>query len=150
MEFRPPFFMAMGATAYIHQLDEGLIVTSMRDQASWEFHTPQFHLSGRHGTVAALLVIPAYVYHWKPIKEIVILESSWRSWRSSCASYSLPWISAIRAVGMHPLYWATDFPSSLLAVDVVLKTTRHQRDHRDPHPLQPLLQKEPTSISPPP
>ena len=28
------FLMAVGAAAYLHQLDEGLIVTAMRDQVS--------------------------------------------------------------------------------------------------------------------
>ncbi|MBI5484280.1 MAG: polysulfide reductase, partial [Deltaproteobacteria bacterium] len=34
--------MAIGAVAYVQQLNEGLIVTNMRDQVSWGFYISNF------------------------------------------------------------------------------------------------------------
>ena len=45
----------------------------MRDQVSWGFYIGNFTFLVGVAAAAVLLVIPAYVYHWKPIKEIVIL-----------------------------------------------------------------------------
>jgi Ni/Fe-hydrogenase subunit HybB-like protein len=51
----------------------GLITTSMRDQVSWAFYIGNFTFLVGVAAAAVLLVIPAYVYNWKPIKEVVIL-----------------------------------------------------------------------------
>ncbi len=52
---------------------DGLIVTTMRDQVSWAFYIGNFTFLVGVAAAAVVLVIPAYVYHWKPIKEVVIL-----------------------------------------------------------------------------
>ena len=65
--------IAVGAIAYFHQLNQGLIATSMRDQVSWGFYIGNFTFLVGVAAAAILLVIPAYIYNWKPIKEIVIL-----------------------------------------------------------------------------
>jgi molybdopterin-containing oxidoreductase family membrane subunit len=51
----------------------GLIATNMRDQVSWGFYIGNFTFLVGVAAAAVLLVIPAYVYHWKPIKEVAIL-----------------------------------------------------------------------------
>ena len=61
-----------GALAYWRQLDTGLILTNMRDQVSWAFYIGNFTFLVGVAAAAVLLVIPAYVYHWKPIREIAI------------------------------------------------------------------------------
>jgi len=61
-----------GATAYLSQLSSGLIVTSMRDPVSWAFYIGNFTFLVGVAAAAVVLVIPAYVYDWKPIREIVI------------------------------------------------------------------------------
>ncbi|MCP4895823.1 MAG: polysulfide reductase NrfD [bacterium] len=61
-----------GATAYIDQIRDGLITTNMRDQVSWAFYIGNFTFLVGVAAAAVLLVIPAYVYNWKPIKEIAI------------------------------------------------------------------------------
>jgi len=61
-----------GAVAYYHQLNAGLILTNMRDQVSWAFYIGNFTFLVGVAAAAVLLVIPAYVYNWKPIKEIAI------------------------------------------------------------------------------
>lgn len=65
--------ITLGARAYLRQLDEGLAATSMRDQVSWAFYIGNFTFLVGVAAAAVLLVIPAYVYEWKPIKEVVIL-----------------------------------------------------------------------------
>jgi molybdopterin-containing oxidoreductase family membrane subunit len=65
--------VVLGFLAYLRQLDQGLISTAMRDQVSWGFYIGNFTFLVGVAAAAVLLVIPAYVYHWKPIKEVVIL-----------------------------------------------------------------------------
>ncbi len=65
--------IGIGATNYVHQLQVGLITTNMRDQVSWAFYIGNFTFLVGVAAAAVLLVIPAYVYNWKPIKEVVIL-----------------------------------------------------------------------------
>jgi len=65
--------IGIGVFAYVNQLYNGLIVTAMRDQVSWGFYISNFTFAVGVAAAAVLLVIPAYVYHWKPIKEIAIL-----------------------------------------------------------------------------
>ena len=55
-----------------HQVQHGLIVTAMRDQVSWGFYIGNFTFLVGVAAAAVVLVIPAYVYNWKPIREIVI------------------------------------------------------------------------------
>ncbi len=61
-----------GVTAWIQQLNQGLIVTNMRDQVSWAFYIGNFTFLVGVAAAAVMLVIPAYIYDWKPIKEIAI------------------------------------------------------------------------------
>jgi len=61
-----------GAFAYWRQLSEGLIVTNMRDQVSWAFYIGNFTFLVGVAAAAVLLIIPAYVYNWGPIREIAI------------------------------------------------------------------------------
>lgn len=62
-----------GGAAYVDQLRNGLIVTNMRDQVSWAFYIGNFTFLVGVAAAAVVLVIPAYIYHWKPIKEVAIL-----------------------------------------------------------------------------
>ena len=65
--------IAWGAAAYVDQFRLGLIVTNMRDQVSWAFYIGNFTFLVGVAAAAVVLVIPAYIYHWKPIKEVAIL-----------------------------------------------------------------------------
>lgn len=66
-------FIAIGGLSYFHQFKNGLYVTSMRDPVSWGFYIGNFTFLVGIAAAAIILVIPAYIYNWKPIKEIVIL-----------------------------------------------------------------------------
>ena len=61
-----------GALAYARQASTGLVLTAMRDQVSWGFYIGNFTFLVGVAAAAVVLVIPAYIYDWKPIREIVI------------------------------------------------------------------------------
>ena len=61
-----------GIAAYTSQITIGLGVTAMRDQVSWGFYIGNFTFLVGVAAAAVVLVIPAYVYDWEPIREIVI------------------------------------------------------------------------------
>ncbi|MHC5037083.1 MAG: sulfate reduction electron transfer complex DsrMKJOP subunit DsrP [Planctomycetota bacterium] len=65
-----------GGIGYWRQLEEGLITTHMRDSVSWGFYIGNFTFLVGVAAAAVMLVIPAYLYDWKPIKEVVILGES--------------------------------------------------------------------------
>jgi Ni/Fe-hydrogenase subunit HybB-like protein len=65
--------IAVGGVAYAYQAREGLIATNMRDDVSWAFYIGNFTFLVGVAAAAVLLVIPAYVYQWKPIKEVAVL-----------------------------------------------------------------------------
>src|SRR5690349_1505203 len=65
--------IGVGAAAWARQAHDGLVTTHMRDQVSWAFYIGNFTFLVGVAAAAVLLVIPAYVYEWKPIKEVVIL-----------------------------------------------------------------------------
>ncbi len=65
--------IAIGVVAFVHQARVGLIATNMRDQVSWAFYIGNFTFLVGVAAAAVLLVIPAYIYHWGPIKEVVLL-----------------------------------------------------------------------------
>ena len=66
------FWILLGLGAYVIQLKDGLIVTAMRDQVSWGFYLSNFTFLVGVAAAGVLLVIPAYIYNFKPIKEIVL------------------------------------------------------------------------------
>ncbi|MGC3998645.1 MAG: polysulfide reductase NrfD [Anaeromyxobacter sp.] len=65
--------IAVGVASYVHQMTAGLIATNMRDDVSWAFYIGNFTFLVGVAAAAVLLVIPAYIYAWKPIKEVVVL-----------------------------------------------------------------------------
>jgi molybdopterin-containing oxidoreductase family membrane subunit len=64
---------AIGIWAYTAQLRQGLIVTGMTSYVSWGFYIGNFTFLVGVAAAAVLLIIPAYLYDFGPIKEIVIV-----------------------------------------------------------------------------
>ena len=117
--------MTIGGAAYIHQLDEGLVVTAMRDQVSWGFYISNFTFLVGVAAAAVLLVIPAYVYHWKPIKEIAVLGEL-----LAVSAIVMCLLFVTVDIGHPERFWhlipkvgILNFPRSLLAWDVVVLNT---------------------------
>ena len=111
-----------GIAGWLHQMERGLVTTSMRDPVSWAFYIGNFTFLVGVAAAAVLLVIPAYVYEWKPIKEVVILGEL-----LAIASIVMCALFVTVDVGHPERLWhlvpglgRLNLPSSLLAWDVVV------------------------------
>jgi molybdopterin-containing oxidoreductase family membrane subunit len=63
----------IGILAYIRQLQQGLIATGMQNYVSWGLYIGNFTFLVGVAAAAVLLIIPAYLYEFGPIREIVIV-----------------------------------------------------------------------------
>jgi Ni/Fe-hydrogenase subunit HybB-like protein len=114
--------VAVGILGYARQFQVGLIATNMRDQVTWAFYIGNFTFLVGVAAAAVLLVVPAYVYQWKPIKEVVILgELLAISSIVMCLLFVL--VDVGRPDRLHhilPLLGSPNWPSSLLAWDALV------------------------------
>ena len=100
----------------------GLIETNMTDQVSWGLYIANFTYLVGAAAAAVLLVIPAYVYHFKPIKEIVVLGELF-----AASSIVMAILFVMVDLGRLDRFWhmippligSMNFPQSLLAWDVL-------------------------------
>lgn len=108
-----------GGLGYVSQLKDGLIVTNMRDSVSWAFYIGNFTFLVGVAAAAIMLVIPAYVYNWKPIKEVVIFgELLAVSAVIMCMLFVLVDVgNPTRLWHMIPFIGTLNFPDSLLGWD---------------------------------
>ncbi len=110
-----------GASGYIQQLKHGLLVTNMRDPISWAFYIGNFTFLVGVAAAAIMLVIPAYVYNWKPIKEVVLFGEL----LAICAMIMVILFvivdigNPLRLWHMIPLIGKLNLPQSLLAWDTL-------------------------------
>ncbi|MBI2441781.1 MAG: polysulfide reductase NrfD [Lentisphaerae bacterium] len=111
-----------GGLAYREQLTQGLVATNMRDQVSWAFYVGNFTFLVGVAAAAIILIIPAYVYDWKPIKEVAIMgEILAISALVMCMLFVLADLGQPEMVWhMIPSVGKLNFPASLLAWDVVV------------------------------
>ncbi|HEX6851280.1 MAG TPA: NrfD/PsrC family molybdoenzyme membrane anchor subunit [Candidatus Polarisedimenticolaceae bacterium] len=114
--------IAIGAFAYANQFRSGLIATNMRDQVSWAFYVGNFTFLVGVAAAAILLVIPAYVYQWKPIKEVVLLgELLAISALAMCLLFVVVDVGRPdRLLHMAPFLGTPNWPASLLAWDALV------------------------------
>jgi molybdopterin-containing oxidoreductase family membrane subunit len=111
-----------GLLAYAAQVRTGLGLTAMRDQVSWGFYIGNFTFLVGVAAAAVILVIPAYVYDWKPIREIVIYgELLAISAITMCLLFVLVDIGRPdRFWHLIPPFGHLNFPQSILAWDVLV------------------------------
>jgi Ni/Fe-hydrogenase subunit HybB-like protein len=116
------FFILLGFSAYVQQLNRGLITTAMRDQVSWGLFISNFTFLVGVAAAAVLLVVPAYLYNFKPIKEIVLFgELLAVTAITMCILFILVDMGQpTRVWHILPFIGAMHFPASLLAWDVVV------------------------------
>lgn len=116
------FFVLLGVSAYIDQIHKGLITTAMRDQVSWGYYISNFTFLVGVAAAAVLLVVPAYLYNFKPIKEIVLFgELLAVTAIVMCILFIMVDMGQpLRVWHLLPAIGAMNFPSSLLAWDVVV------------------------------
>jgi molybdopterin-containing oxidoreductase family membrane subunit len=111
-----------GGSAYVEQLRHGMIVTNMRDQVSWAFYIGNFTFLVGVAAAAVVLVIPAYIYHWKPIKEVAILGEI-----LAISAIVMCLLFVVADMGRPDRFWHLipgighmNFPRSVLAWDVLV------------------------------
>ena len=108
-----------GGSGYLGQITTGLIKTHMRDSVSWAFYIGNFTFLVGVAAAAVMLVIPAYIYDWKPIKEIVIFGELLAVCAViMCISFIVVDIgNPARFWHMLPIIGTMNFPSSMLSWD---------------------------------
>jgi molybdopterin-containing oxidoreductase family membrane subunit len=113
--------MIAGFISYLEQHDIGLFATNMNDQVSWGLYIANFTYLVGMAAAAALLVVPSYIYHFKPIKEIVVLGELF-----AASSIVMAILFVMVDLGrldrfwhMLPMIGKMNFPDSLLAWDVL-------------------------------
>jgi molybdopterin-containing oxidoreductase family membrane subunit len=111
--------MLWGGFGYFGQLQDGLITTNMRDSVSWGFYIGNFTFLVGVAAAAVMLVIPAYIYNWKPIKEIVIFGEILAICAViMCLSFIMVDIgNPERFWHMLPIIGTMNFPASILSWD---------------------------------
>jgi molybdopterin-containing oxidoreductase family membrane subunit len=111
-----------GVLAYSNQVRQGLGLTAMRDQVSWGFYIGNFTFLVGVAAAAVVLVIPAYIYNWKPIREIVIYGEL-----LAISAITMCLLFVTVDIGRPDRFWHLippfghlNFPSSILAWDVMV------------------------------
>jgi molybdopterin-containing oxidoreductase family membrane subunit len=111
-----------GGLAYWDQVSLGLVTTGMRDQVSWGLYIGNFAFLVGVAAAAVVLVIPAYIYDWKPIREIVIYGEL-----LAISAIIMCLLFVFVDIGRPDRFWHLlppfghlNFPESLLAWDVLV------------------------------
>ena len=114
--------MALGVWAYVYQARHGLAETGMNDFVSWGFYISNFTFLVGVAAAAVLLVIPAYVYNFRPIKEIAFLgEGLAVSAIVMCILFVLVDLGQpLRGWHLLPVLGKPNFPMSMLMWDIIV------------------------------
>ena len=111
-----------GVFLYIHQVQTGLVVTGMSDQVSWGFYISNFAFFVGIAAAAVLLVIPAYIFHRKDVKHVVLLGEG-----LAVAAVLVAMMFVLVDLGRPERAWhflpyigRFNFPNSILAWDVLV------------------------------
>ncbi len=114
--------IAVGLAAYANQIEHGLIVSNMRDQVSWGFYIGNFAFLVGVAAAAVVLVVPAYVYNWGPIREVVLFGEF-----LSVAAIVMCMLFVTVDLGHPEIVWhllpfvgTPNFPHSLLTWDILV------------------------------
>jgi Ni/Fe-hydrogenase subunit HybB-like protein len=114
--------IGLGFLSYMKQHDLGLVETNLTDQVSWGLYIANFTYLVGMAAAAVLLVIPSYIYSFKPIKEIVVLGELF-----AASSIVMAILFVMVDLGRLDRFWhmvpfigSMNFPQSLLAWDVLV------------------------------
>jgi len=112
----------VGLVFYLKQHNLGLVETNLADQVSWGLYIANFTYLVGMAAAAVLLVIPSYIYSFKPIKEIVVLGELF-----AASSIVMAILFVMVDLGRLDRFWhmvpflgLMHFPESLLAWDVLV------------------------------
>ena len=114
--------IALGVAAYSYQVENGLITSNMRDQVSWGFYIGNFAFLVGIAAAAVVLVVPAYIYNWGPIREVVLIGEL-----LSVAAIIMCMLFVTVDLGRPEFVWhlmpivgTPNFPHSLLTWDILV------------------------------
>ncbi len=112
----------VGIAFVFRQVDQGLIATNMRDQVSWGWYIANFTFLVGVAAAAVVLVIPYYIYDFKPIGEIVLIgEIMAVAAVSMCLMFiMLDMGSPERFWHLIPVIGIFNWPQSILTWDVIV------------------------------
>lgn len=111
-----------GLLSYYQQIDQGLMVTNLTDEVSWGAYIANFTFLVGVAAAAVLLVVPAYVYKNKAVKEVVLIGEI----LAFCAIV-MCLLFIMVDMGRPDRFWHVipyigrlNFPQSILAWDVIV------------------------------
>ncbi|MBW2697632.1 MAG: polysulfide reductase NrfD [Deltaproteobacteria bacterium] len=111
-----------GLIAFGNQSAHGLITTSLRDQLSWGFYIGTFAFLVGVAAAAVVLVVPAYIYNWGPIRDVVLIGEL-----LSVAAIIMCMLFVTVDMGRPEFFWhmlpivgTPNFPHSVLTWDILV------------------------------
>jgi len=114
--------IAVGAWHYYLQLRDGLVVTHMTNQVSWGFYIANFTFLVGVAAAAVMLVVPAYIFHRRDIKDVVLMGDT-----MAIAAVTMAILFVVVDLGRPDRFWHLipgigqfNFPQSMLAWDVIV------------------------------
>ncbi len=114
--------IALGGWHYTLQLREGLVVTNMTNQVSWGFYISNFTFLVGVAAAAVMLVVPAYIFHRKDLKDVVLMGDT-----MAIAAVTMAILFVVVDLGRPDRFWHLipfigrfNFPQSMLAWDVIV------------------------------
>jgi len=114
--------IAFGLASYLEQLQEGLVVTNMTNQVSWGLYIANFTFLVGVAAAAVMLVIPAYIFDRKDIKDVALMGDT-----MAIAAVTMAMLFVVVDLGRPDRLWHMipgigrfNFPMSMLAWDVVV------------------------------
>jgi molybdopterin-containing oxidoreductase family membrane subunit len=114
--------IALGAHAYATQLRHGLAVTGMGDEVLWGVYIANFAYLVGIAAAAVMLVIPAYIFHQREAKRLVLIAEGVAV--AACLMALLFVVVDLghpeRALLLLPGLGSLNLPGSLLAWDVLV------------------------------
>jgi Ni/Fe-hydrogenase subunit HybB-like protein len=115
-------FVIMGGVSWAHHLTDGLVVTNMNDHVSWGIGIANFVYFVGVAAGAAVLVVPAYAFVRKDIKEVVLLGELLAVCAiTTCLMFIMTDVGRPeRLWHLTPVMGILNLPSSLLAWDVIV------------------------------
>ncbi len=114
--------IGLGAWHYVLQIRDGLVVTHMTNQVSWGLYISNFTFLVGVAAAAVMLVIPAYIFDRKDIKDVVLMGDT-----MAIAAVTMAILFVVVDLGRPDRLWHLipglgrfNFPVSMLAWDVVV------------------------------
>ncbi len=116
------FFVLVGLYTAFMQMTQGLIVTGATDQIVWELFISNFIFTAHIAAAAVLVVIPAYIYKRKDMKDLAVLgEIIALTFVTIGLNFILFHMGRPeRSWHMFPGLGIFNFPSSMLTYDVIV------------------------------